>query len=239
MPRILGIVKKRLLWIGVLILMIGALSFGVYQYFQLSREVARLRNSPQGAAEAAKTEAKKIVAQVSKLISVPDSETPTIATVSDIEKLKANPFFANAQNGDKFLLYTEAKKAILFRPGENKIIEVGPVSIGTPSATAADKTADKKAPYTFVLYNGTDVTGFTKTYEVTLKASVASAVIADRDNAAKRDYEKSLIVDLTGTNSATVTDLAKTLGLEVSTLPAGEIKPSGADFLIILGEDKK
>lgn len=235
MKKLLHIGKKALVP-GFIIIALGiAIIPSLYFYSKYQETKSQLSRTPAGQKE----ETAKIVALVAKLLVLPAGEEPTLASVTDKEKLKDQPFFAKAENGDKVLIYTEAKKAILYRPSQHIIIEVAAVNLGTPSATVADKTADKKAPYTFVLYNGTDVTGFTKTYEVTLKASVASAVIADRDNAAKRDYEKSLIVDLTGTNSATVTDLAKTLGLEVSTLPAGEIKPSGADFLIILGEDKK
>src|SRR5690242_11401091 len=47
--------------------------------------------------------ANKTVESVAKLIDLP-SETPTIATVSDISKLKDQPFFANAKNGDVVLI---------------------------------------------------------------------------------------------------------------------------------------
>jgi len=78
-----------------------------------------------------------LVAEVGKLIALPSDEKPTIATVTDIEKVKDQPFFQNAQNGDKVLIYTNAKKAILYRPGEKRIIEVGAVNINqaTPSPT--------------------------------------------------------------------------------------------------------
>lgn len=77
-------------------------------------------------------------AEVSRLIVLPD-EQPTLATVSDATTLKASqPFFAQAENGDKVLIYSVAKKAILYRPSLHKIIEVGPVELGaspTPQAT--------------------------------------------------------------------------------------------------------
>ena len=83
---------------------------------------------------------------IGKLIILPN-ETPTIATVTDIGKLKGQPFFANAQNGDKALIYTQAKKAILYRPSINKIVEVMYISAdqknnsATPGQVNQDQTS--------------------------------------------------------------------------------------------------
>ena len=80
--------------------------------------------------QAAQDEAKKLVADVGRLIVLPTNEQPTIATVADPDKLRDQPFFANAKKGDKVLIYTNAKKAILYDPVENKIVEVAPLNIG-------------------------------------------------------------------------------------------------------------
>ncbi|MBX4216201.1 hypothetical protein KW797_04625 [Candidatus Parcubacteria bacterium] len=82
-------------------------------------------------AKAAKEDLDRTVLQVGRLIVLPSDETPTLATVSEPEKLKDQPFFANAQKGDKVLIYSNARKAILYRPSERKIIEVAPVNLGT------------------------------------------------------------------------------------------------------------
>lgn len=174
------------------------------------------------------------LAAVGKLMMLPEGETPTVASVADAEKLRDQPFFTGAMNGDKVLLYTEAKKAILYRPSTNKIVDVAPITV---NATASASSAAQ--PISFVLYNGTNVTGFTKTYEATLKGLIKNAVVSDRSNAQKRDYETSILIDIAGTKQATATELASVLGMDVGVLPEGETKPTGADFLIILGEDKK
>src|ERR1051325_4326972 len=67
-------------------------------------------------------DAKDLVAQVSALMLLPTDEVPTIATVTDPEKLSNQPFFVNAKTGDRVLIYSKAGRAILYDPVENKII---------------------------------------------------------------------------------------------------------------------
>jgi hypothetical protein len=77
------------------------------------------------------------VAAVGKLIVLPTDEQPTLATVVDPSKLKNQPFFAQAQKGDQVLIYTNARKAILYSPTANKIVEVAPLIIGAQAAPPA------------------------------------------------------------------------------------------------------
>lgn len=100
----------------------------VYFYTQY----ATLKADPN---KTAKAETAKLVSQVSRLIVLPTGEDPTVATVTDLDKLKDQPFFAHAKNGDKVLIYTQAKKAILFDPVANKIVEVAPINIGDSTKT--------------------------------------------------------------------------------------------------------
>ncbi len=70
----------------------------------------------------------EIVTSVSKLLDVPSGETPTIAMVRDLSKLKDQPFFAKAKVGDYVLIYSINSKAILYDPIANKVIEVAPLN---------------------------------------------------------------------------------------------------------------
>ena len=72
--------------------------------------------------------AEEIVASVGKLLDVPSGETPTIAMVKDLSKLKDQPFFAKAKIGDYVLIYSINSKAILYDPIANKVIEVAPLN---------------------------------------------------------------------------------------------------------------
>lgn len=185
-----------------------------------------------------KQEVDVLLTEVKKLIVLPD-EQPTVATVSDVDKLRDQPFFASAQNGDKVLIFTNAKKAILYRPSAHLIIDVAPVNIGqsaTPSGQAAGAVTETRV--TVVLRNGTSVVGLTKRYEEELKQKAPQLVVVERENANKQSYTKSLLVDTKGTNASQASQLALTLGLSVAPIPPGEAT-STADFLIILGSDRQ
>lgn len=67
-----------------------------------------------------------LIGEISRLITLPANEQPTIATVADPDKLKGQAFFSQAEVGDKVLIYPQAHQAILYRPSERKLISVGP-----------------------------------------------------------------------------------------------------------------
>ena len=119
--------RQKIIDRAVIVIAIVAVFFGAYFYYQWSL----VRQNPQAIAQ---QEAADLVAKISKLIVLPANETPTVATVSDPEALKDQPFFASAQKGDKLLIYAQAKKAVLFSVTLNKIIDVAPLNIGTQKA---------------------------------------------------------------------------------------------------------
>ena len=75
------------------------------------------------------------IAKVGKLIELPQGETPTVATVTDPDKLKAQAFFVNAKAGDIVLLYTIAHKAYLYDPLQNILVDVAPISTAAATTT--------------------------------------------------------------------------------------------------------
>ena len=106
-------------------LLVISIGMGVYFYQKATVD-------PQ---KSVQQELNDIVADVGRLMILPADETPTLATVSDPEKLKNQPFFANAKKGDKVLVYPISRKAILYSPSLNKIIEVAPVNPGGGDTT--------------------------------------------------------------------------------------------------------
>lgn len=140
--------KQMLPWILVVLVLIAAGVFFAMQYQKvqlLNKQVSDLKANPQKATE---DQTKDLINKVGALIVLPKDEQPTVATVTDLAALKDQPFFANAEVGDKVLIYTNAKKAILYSEKLNKIKEVAPVNIGNNAATAPVSTPTTKSTTT-------------------------------------------------------------------------------------------
>ena len=122
--------------VAALILLL-LISNGLFiQLYSNSRKQVNKLQNPQNAV---KLEADDLKAKVGQLVDLPDEE-PTVATVSDISKLKGQAFFEKAQNGDKVLIFANAQRAVLYRPSTNKVIEFSPVNLGTaPTGTTTTK----------------------------------------------------------------------------------------------------
>lgn len=183
----------------------------------------------QDAQKAAQEEVRKLVSEVGKLIDLPSGEDPTLATVTDVTKLQNQPFFSRAKNGDKVLIYTQAKKAILYDPNAKKIIDITPINTGSPSAQEGIK---------IVLRNGTQATGLTSKIEADVKKSITNAQIVGKGNAIRNDHQSSLVVILNDKFKDEAQKLARDLQASLSALPKEESIPQEGDILVILGKDR-
>jgi len=115
----------RIVWL-LMVITVASLALAGYSYYKYQQ----LKNTSPSVAS--QTEAKELVAKASRLMMLPQGEIPTVATISDVTKLKDQPFFANATNGDKLLIYSQAKLAVLYSPKTDKIVNVGPLNIDKP-----------------------------------------------------------------------------------------------------------
>lgn len=113
------------------LVVVALLLFSVFMYY----EYHQAKHAIQKTAPAAnKQQVDNVVARVGKLIILPTDEKPsTLATVSNASKLKDQAFFANAKDGDKVLVYTKHKQAILYRPSTNQLVNVSTVTV-TPNS---------------------------------------------------------------------------------------------------------
>lgn len=130
--------KLFLLFIITLIVFISLSFLGTgffyYQYQNSKRELEKLLTNPD---EFVKSENKRLIEKVAAIYDVPKDEEPTIVVVNDLTPLKNQAFFARAKVGDRVLVYNIAKKAILYDPRANKIIEVAPIVAATPTPNPA------------------------------------------------------------------------------------------------------
>lgn len=115
------------------------------QNADLKKQVTAFKEEPT---IKAKEEVRELVKRLSALVILPEGEDPVIATVTDKDKLKDQPVFAKAENGDKLIIYAGEKKAYLFDEKNNKVRDIIPVNIGevagasasaVPKVTAAPK----------------------------------------------------------------------------------------------------
>src|ERR1700722_19441064 len=114
--ELLGFSSRSLIIIvAFAIVLLASIALAIYFYFQYQQTQTQLNKSTSGNEQAA------LISEVGKLIVLPSGEQPTVATVSDINKLKGQSFFVHARDGDKVLIYSKAQEAILYDPLAGKI----------------------------------------------------------------------------------------------------------------------
>ena len=121
-------ISKILIPILVVVVIISA-----WFAFDYRSQLNELKKNPN---KIALDEVAALTAKIGQYMVLPEGEQPTLATVADPSKLVDQPFFARAKVGDKVLLYGSARKAILYDPVANKILEVAPINIGNPAPIA-------------------------------------------------------------------------------------------------------
>lgn len=231
---------KNLLIAAVAVTMVALGGSTYYFYHQYKKTTA--------------VEAEDIAGKIGKFMELP-SEPATLATVTDKDKVREQAFFAHSENGDKVLIYTQTKKAILYRPSTNKIIEVMYLSAGnqppantlgqnnsaqgteqpaqtTPVNAPADQSALVSENVRVVVYNGTNTGGMAATVADKI-AGMAGVSVTQKSNATGI-FTTTIVVDLTGKGAA-AQKIAEAVGGQVEEFPASEKKPENADILIIAG----
>lgn len=188
---------------------------------------------------------KKLVKKISKFMVLP-SGLPTLATVTDKSKLASQPFFKDAENGDKVLIYPEVQKVILYRPSTRKVVEVATaqtiVNTNEQQQALSDQqqsnnpTTPTPTPVTLsvAIYNGTPTAGLNKKIEKDITDQVKNVTVAQRAIAAKTDYVDTQVIDVSGKAGNRIQEIATAVKGTVQPLPAGEAKPA-ADILVIIG----
>ncbi|MDD2656725.1 MAG: hypothetical protein PHQ18_04135 [Patescibacteria group bacterium] len=123
--------NKKIILVSLFLVLFVGLIYFLFSYIKTQRELKVLKD-PTAQEAAVKVENDKLIQKVNKLIDLPTDEEPVVGTVNDAATLaQQQKFFSNAKNGDKVLIYQD--KAIIYRPDDNKLINVGPVYVDSTS----------------------------------------------------------------------------------------------------------
>jgi len=227
---------------GIFLVVFIFILVGGYWYVQ--------NRSMQGISELDATQVAKLVEVVGKHVVLPeplDVSQVQVAAVQDAEQLmKVSQFFKDAQNGDQLLIFPT--KLVLFRPSQNKIVNISaPSGIqenaeNIPSVVASNTsttTGTQAGPIvesrtlTVEIRNGSGKVGLAGTIK-TKFGVFPQLSVSKTGNAAKDSYENTIIVNKEGFALPDVASVLK--GSIQETLPEGEAETK-ADILIILGKD--
>ena len=229
---------KILLTIVLIIALLGSIGAAIYFYKQYSN----VKNSN---AQAELTDLKSKLAAHMML----PSEEPTLATVTDKSKLEGQPFFQGAENGDKVLIFTQAKRAVLYRPSSDRIIDVVPVNVTQPvnpseqEGIQQDANTDEQSnagSTSIAILNTTGRDGLGAQVEQQIqdgKVGTISTTVNDNYQG-KRYYDQTVVVSVNEASRPVAEKIAKLLGVTVTTLPVEESKPS-SDVAVFLGFDRR
>lgn len=239
---------RKLLTVLPLLIALGA-SFFFYVQWQLAQDKIETVPSEQ-VKDVTPEEIDEIVKALEKIVLLPTGETPKLSTITNKDELTDNQeFFKDVENGDKIIVYQQAKKAFLYRPSTKKIINLSPIDITGGEDQPVEKVQIKtetsptsspetvSSPVTVELRNGTEVAGLTLGFESKLKATGVDIEVTKRSNAAYVDYGESVLVMVNLTRKIEAQLIANALDMSVSVLPDDEEKTE-ADILIIVGKDQ-
>lgn len=235
--------KSFLRTYGFLLVFVVALIAGGYWYIE--------NRSLQGIAELDATQVEKLVEVVGKHVVLPeplDISQVQVAAVQDAEKLKpVSQFFKDAQNGDQLIIFPT--KLILFRPSENKVVNISAPSgiqqntesipdVVTSTTTGNGDTSEQKVvsrTLTVEIRNGSGKTGFAGVIKTKL-ATFPQLNVIKTGNATKDSYATTVIVNKENFMLPDTSSVLK--GTSQKELPEGETETT-ADILIILGKDSQ
>ena len=221
---------KTILRVVVILALMGFAGWSFFKYQKAQETVDKLSN-PEAQQEAIAKEREDILAKVGKLMILPEDEEPTVASVDDAEVLSQyQPFFRNASNGDKVILYVKSGKSIIYSPEKNIIVNVGTISVQGNNVTKLDT----ENPLTVEIRQG----GASQERVDVLAEQLGQVVdITAVESAANQDYQGPVIVALT-TDPARLEQaniFAANLGVQLTTeLPEGE-EFSDSEVVVIVG----
>lgn len=85
-------------------------------------------------------ERQQIISKIEHVVLLPN-EDPSLSTVVDSTKFTNQTLRDRAKNGDKLLIYAEAKRLVIYRPATQKVVDL--LTIQEKQPTTAASPAEK------------------------------------------------------------------------------------------------
>ncbi len=208
--------------VGIVALVVaGSLGAAAYMY----KKYNDLRRNPNSVVI---DKNKALLDKLSKITQLPSGEEPQIAAVEDKSKLGNDQFFNGVENGDYIIIYTKARRILVYRESANKIINQGPFSVNTQGKVKVG-----------VLQSGSNsAAAETAKKAITDKLGQNLGVIDIVGSAKSQNYIKNQVIDLTGGQRTNETkSIAEAIKGEIkSSLPAGEQPPQDTEVVVIIAQ---
>lgn len=218
---------------------------GLSIFYFMEKQKITATSSFEAQQTVTKDEVKNLVAKISKLIGLPKEEEPIVATIVNVEALsKEQPFYANAHDGDKVLVYLKTQKAIIYDPKQNILVNVGPIFANQNQNINVENNLDpiaeqknKIGKINIEIRNGTNEPTKGMVVANELSRNEGFKIIAV-ESAKKSNYEKNILIDLSnGTKKEIIIELEKIMGVNaIKALPKGE-PDTKAEVLLIIGAE--
>ena len=126
--------RRATLSLVIAVLLVTSVASSIL-YIQARGKIQKLQSS-EGQTELQQQETEELLKAIGRHILLPEGE-PLVATIVDAETLKASqPFYAEAKNGDKLVVYQE--KALIYDPDKDVLVNVGPVFVRPQEGVVSD-----------------------------------------------------------------------------------------------------
>ena len=173
-----------------------------------------------------------LIKHVASIASVPETEEPAVATVTDLEAFKKqNPvLYRDVQEGDR--LFVWANKLVVYSEAQDRVTLVVPVNPPAPANQPTD-TAVESA--TIEVRNGTLTAGLGRTAANLLKEKGLNvSVIGD---AKEKTFTKSVVYNVSGKSLPnTIQQIADLLKADIVTSLDKETGIK-ADIVVVIGQE--
>ncbi len=224
----------------LIIILLGGLTFSLKLYSDAQKKLENLTAPSTGILPSASPEeVKNLIKKVGNHIILPKGD-PKVVTISNVEILKKDqPFFTQAKNGQKLLVYPE--KVILYDPEIDKIIDIATIRLNPPASPQISPIRQISpiispvSKYKVLLLNGTPsdtidpkvISTLNERNDITLTVRTASS----------RNYQNTVITNISDRAQKIASELARPLGATIFPIATSETIPEkDIDFIIIVGE---